>query len=104
MPWREKWRHQERPDADQIPTEYSLGGQSNGLMLGYFTGVVVLAYLLLSTVGTRSTVVAGLPVLLWLLVGIAVCILIGLYFTLQQHHPDETTRVTVAPTTDKEGE
>lgn len=105
MPWREKWRHQERPDADQIPTEYSLfGGRSNRLTLGYFTGIVVLAYMLLSTIGSQPTLIAGLPVLLWLMVGIALFILCGLYFTLQQHQPDRTTSVNVAPTTGEEGE
>lgn len=105
MPWREEWKQQERPDADQIPEEYGLfWDRSNGFTLGYFAGVVVLAYVLLSTIGTRSVLIAGFPVLLWLMVGIAVLILFGLYIVVHQHQPEETTSVTVTPTTGEEGE
>ena len=87
MPWSEDWRHQERPDADQIPAEYrTFDRRSNRLILGYFGGVVVLSYVLLSTIGTQPTLVAGLPVLMWIMVAVALLILVGLYFTTYQNH------------------
>lgn len=97
MPWRETWRHQERPDADQIPEEYGLlADRSNSIVFGYFTGVIGLAYVLLATVGTRPTLVAGVPVLQWLLVAIAVLIVFGLYLAVHRQQSD-TTSMDVAP-------
>ncbi len=97
MPWRETWRHQERPDADQIPEEYGLlVDRSNSIVFGYFTGVIGLAYVLLATVGTRPTLVAGVPVLQWLLVAIAVLIVFGLYLAVHRQQSD-TTSMDVAP-------
>jgi uncharacterized membrane protein YedE/YeeE len=85
VPWSENWRHQDRPDADQIPTAYrTFDRRSNRLILGYFGGVIVLSYVLLSTIGTQPTLVAGIPVLMWVMVGVALLILIGLYFTTRQ--------------------
>lgn len=102
MPWRETWKDQERPDADQIPEEYSLlPNGSNRLVFGYFTGVIGLAYVSLATVGTQPTLVAGLPVLQGLLVLIAVLIAVGLYLVVHQQ-PDNTSSMDIAATQNEE--
>ncbi len=103
MPWREKWRHQDRPDADQIPAEYGLlGDRSNSLVFGYFIGVIGVGYVSLATVGTRPVLIGGLPVLQVLLVAIAVLIVFGLYLVV--HRPDSTGNVEITSTRSEEGD
>lgn len=105
MPWSEDWRHQERPDADQIPTAYrTFDRRSNKLMLGYFGGVVVLSYVLLSTIATQPTLVAGIPVLMWVMVAIALLILIGLYFTTRQDRSSTATTREESTVADEQGQ
>lgn len=104
MSWRETWRHQERPDADQIPEEYGLlADRSNSLVFGYFTGVIGLAYVSLATIGTQPTLVAGFPVLQGLLVVIAVLIMFGLYLAVHRQ-PDSTDSMDVASTRSEEAD
>lgn len=83
MPWREEWRSEDRPKAESIPKEYKLtSNATDNLIMGYFAGVLVLSYLGLRFVGTQARLVAGIPVLIWLTVGISVLIIAGLYVSL----------------------
>lgn len=92
MPWQEEWRNQERPDEQEIPDKYSLVSDlKENKMVGYFIGVLVVSYIALKTIGTRAILIAGLPVLMWLMVGIAVLILIGLYISASRERITENT-------------
>jgi hypothetical protein len=83
MSWREDWRSEDRPAAESIPKEYRLTSSvADNLMMGYFAGVLLLSYLALKVVGTQATLIAGVPVLIWLTVGVSVLIIAGLYVSL----------------------
>ena len=95
MSWQEEWRNQERPDGRQIPDEYSLvSNLKENTMVVYFIGVLVASYIALETIGTQAILIAGLPVLMWLMVGIAVLILIGLYISASRERVSEDTAQT----------
>ena len=51
-------------------------------MMGYFAGILILSYLALKFVGTQASLVAGIPVLIWLTLGVSVLIIVGLYVSL----------------------
>jgi len=105
MSWSEDWRHQERPDADQISTAYrTFNRRSNRLILGYFGGVVVLSYVLLSTIATQPTLVAGIPILMWVMIGIALLILIGLYLTTRQDRSSSASTQEASTVADERGQ
>ncbi|WP_135304780.1 hypothetical protein [Haloarcula amylovorans] len=90
MSWREEWRLEDRPDAGEIPERYGLlSNVADNLMMGYFAGVLILAYLGLKFIGTQATLIAGIPVLIWLTVGVSVLIITGLYLSLTQADTSE---------------
>lgn len=99
MPWQEEWRNQDRPDESQIPEEYSLvSNLADNKMVGYFIGVLVASYIALETIGTQAILIAGLPVLMWLMVAIAALILIGLYISASRERvTDDTARTDNQP-------
>lgn len=95
MPWQEEWRNQERPDGRDIPDEYSLvSNLKENTMVGYFIGVLVASYIALETIGTQAILIAGLPVLMWLMVGIAALVLIGLYLSASRERVTRDTAQT----------
>jgi len=90
MAWSEKWRDQDRPEADKIPDEYSLVSTvSDNKMIGYFIGVIGFSYMALEVWGSQSVLIAGIPLLAWLTVGVSALIIIGLYITVSQTELDE---------------
>lgn len=90
MPWREDWRSEERPNAEAIPDEYGLTTSvTDNPVMGYFAGVLVFSYLALKFVGTKASLVAGVPVLIWLTVGVSVLIIAGLYVSLTKANASE---------------
>jgi hypothetical protein len=95
MPWQEEWRNQDRPEDNQIPNKYGLlSNLKDNKMVAYFIGVLVASYFALGTIGTQATLLAGLPVLMWLMVGIAALILIGLYISASRERVTEDTAQT----------
>ncbi|MFB6131682.1 MAG: hypothetical protein ABEJ28_12790 [Salinigranum sp.] len=78
--------------SDQAEPEASAGGYLNPwpsttrgkLTFGYFAGLSVLYYVLISTVGTMSTRVFGVPILYWLTIAIYVTFAGGIYVLIQR--------------------
>ena len=90
MPWKEKWRSEDRPKPESIPKEYKLtSNAADNHLMGYFFGVLVLSYLGLRFVGTQAKLIAGIPVLIWLTVGVSVLIIAGLYASFTRANTSE---------------
>ena len=80
MSWKEEWRSARRPDASEIPKPYTLWpGGTDRLVVAYFAAVVLFSYLGLRFLGTRSILVAGLPVLMLVTMGISLLCVVGLF-------------------------
>lgn len=92
MPWKEKWRSEDRPTSREIPDEYRLTANvADNRIMGYFVGILGFSYLALEFIGTNSDLVAGIPVLIWLTVGVSILIIVGLYSTLRNTKVNEET-------------
>lgn len=64
--------------------------------MGYFGGVLVLSYLGLRFIGTSAGLIAGIPVLIWLTVGVSVLIIGGLFVSLlSTDSTEEASKMTV---------
>jgi hypothetical protein len=97
MPWNEKWRSEDRPASQEIPDEYRLTANAgDNRIMGYFGGVLVLSYLGLRFIGTSAGLIAGIPVLIWLTVGVSVLIIGGLFVSLlSTDSTEEASKMTV---------
>ncbi|MFC4247941.1 hypothetical protein ACFOZ7_13480 [Natribaculum luteum] len=90
MPWSEKWRSVDRPDPSEIPDRYNISARSTEkIMLIYFTGTTIFAYLGMKFVGTRDQLIAGLPVMMWTIVLVSALVILGLYVVLTKSEPSE---------------
>ncbi|MFC6719770.1 hypothetical protein ACFQGT_18285 [Natrialbaceae archaeon GCM10025810] len=90
MPWGEPWRSVDRPNSSEIPDEYSLSARSTEkMMLGYFTGTTIIAYLGMKFIGTQDQLIAGLPVMMWMVVLVSVLVILGLYAVFTRSEPVE---------------
>jgi beta-lactamase regulating signal transducer with metallopeptidase domain len=58
-------------------------------MIGYFAGVLVASYVALHLVGSNQTLIMGLPVLLWLMVGVSALVILGLYLSFSNRNVNE---------------
>ncbi|AUV84198.1 hypothetical protein C2R22_21765 (plasmid) [Salinigranum rubrum] len=81
MAWSEGWRSEDRPDTSQIPEEYRLSANMReNLMIGYFAGIIGVAYFALRFM-SEPTLIAGIPALMWLTVGVSALVMLGLYIS-----------------------
>ena len=79
MNWKEGWRKSKRPHPSEIPEEYALWpAGTDRLIVVYFAAVFVLTYLGLEYLGTQAVLVAGLPVLMVVTIGVSVLFVLGL--------------------------
>ncbi|KDE59766.1 hypothetical protein EL22_17820 [Halostagnicola sp. A56] len=90
MSWSEQWRSVDRPDSSEIPDEFSISARSTEkMMLVYFTGTTIIAYLGMKFIGTRDQLIAGLPVMMWTVVLVSVLVILGLYAVFTRSEPSE---------------
>ncbi|ELZ05045.1 hypothetical protein C482_02786 [Natrialba chahannaoensis JCM 10990] len=59
-------------------------------MCYYFCGVTVLSYVGIRFVGTQDLLVAGIPVLMWVIAVIAMLVILGLYVIFSHNSGSET--------------
>ena len=79
MSWKESWRQARRPGPSEIPRPYALWpGGTDHLVVAYFVAVILFSYLGLRFLGTRSVLVAGLPALMLVTMGISLLFVAGL--------------------------
>ncbi len=80
MSWKEEWRQARRPDASEIPEPYALwSGGTDRLTVAYFAAVILFSYLGLRFLGPQSVLVAGLPALMLVTMGISILFVAGLF-------------------------
>jgi hypothetical protein len=80
MSWDEPWRHEERPNASEIPAEYGFLPDGRGrIIAGYFVGLYVLYYAALTLFSGQAVLIAGYPLLMWMALGLIVLTIIGMY-------------------------
>ncbi len=79
MKWKEDWRKAKRPHASEIPERYALWpAGTDRLIVVYFAAVFLLTYLGLEYLGTQAVLVAGLPVLMVVTIGVSFLFVVGL--------------------------
>ena len=79
MNWKEEWRKAKRPHPSEIPEQYALWpAGTDRLIVVYFAAVFLLTYLGLEYLGTQAVLVAGLPVLMVVTIGVSVLFAVGL--------------------------
>lgn len=94
MHWDEKWRHEERPDPEDIPDEYSIRPTKNGrIIVTYFVSLFGVFYLLFRFFGTEPILLGGIPLLILLNIGLVALTLLGVYLLLW---PQETKAMETA--------
>jgi len=77
--WKEDWRQARRPNASEIPEQYALWpANTDRLMVAYFAVVALLTYLGLEYLGTQPVLVAGLPMLMVVTIGVSFLFILGL--------------------------
>jgi len=77
--WKEDWRKAKRPHASEIPERYALWpAGTDRLIVVYFAAVFLLTYLGLEYLGTQAVMVAGLPVLMVVTIGVSFLFVVGL--------------------------
>jgi len=77
--WKEEWRKAKRPHPSEIPEEYALWpAGTDRLIVVYFAVVFLLTYLGLEYLGTQAVLVAGLPMLMVVTIGVSVLFGVGL--------------------------
>jgi len=59
-------------------------------MIGYFTATTIVSYLGVKYVGTRDQLIAGLPVLMWVVLLISGLVILGLYVVLAKSTTSES--------------
>ncbi len=80
--WKEGWRQAKRPHPSEIPEQYALWpAGTDRLIVVYFAAVFVLTYLGLEYLGTQAVLVAGLPVLMVVTIGVSFLFVMGLLLT-----------------------
>jgi hypothetical protein len=79
MKWNEDWLKANRPPASQHTKKYTFWPQGRGrLIFGYFILITVLDYVVLTLFGGRPTLIAGMPLLIWITVIFAVLTIAGI--------------------------
>ncbi len=79
MTWKEEWRKAKRPHPSEIPQEYALWpAGTDRLIVVYFAAVFLLTYLGLEYLGTQAVLVAGLPMLMVVTIGVSFLFAVGL--------------------------
>ena len=79
MNWKEEWRKVKRPHPSEIPEQYALWpAGTDRLIVVYFAAVFLLTYLGLEYLGTQAVLVAGLPMLMVVTIGVSFLFLVGL--------------------------
>ncbi len=79
MKWKEDWRKAKRPHASEIPERYALWpAGTDRLIVVYFAAVFLLTYLGLEYLGTQAVLVAGLPMLMVVTIGVSFLFVVGL--------------------------
>ena len=79
MNWKEEWRKAKRPHPSEIPEQYALWpAGTDRLIVVYFAVVFLLTYLGLEYLGTQAVLVAGLPMLMVVTIGVSFLFLVGL--------------------------
>ena len=79
MEWKEEWRKAKRPHPSEIPEQYALWpAGTDRLIVVYFAAVFILTYLGLEYLGTQSVLVAGLPMLMVVTIGVSFLFVVGL--------------------------
>ncbi len=79
MNWTEDWRKAKRPHPSEIPEQYALWpAGTDRLIVVYFAAVFLLTYLGLEYLGTQAVLVAGLPVLMVVTIGVSFLFIVGL--------------------------
>ncbi len=79
MNWKEEWRKAKRPHPSEIPEQYALWpAGTDRLIVVYFAVVFLLTYLGLEYLGTQAVLVAGLPVLMAVTIGVSFLFVVGL--------------------------
>lgn len=58
-------------------------------MIGYFTATTIFSYFAMRFVGTRDQLLAGLPVMMWIIVFISALVIFGLYVVYTQSETTE---------------
>lgn len=92
MPWEEEWRSADRPKRSEIPDEYGFSASSTEKrMIAYFSGTTVFSYLAMKYVGTLDVLVAGLPVMMWVMLLISALVVIGLYIVFTGYRANNAT-------------
>jgi hypothetical protein len=77
--WKEDWRKAKRPHPSEIREEYALWpAGTDRLIVIYFATVFLLTYLGLEHLGTQAVLVAGLPVLMVVTIGVSFLFVVGL--------------------------
>jgi len=78
--WKEDWRKARRPHASEIPEQYALWpANTDRLMVAYFAAVALVTYLGLEYLGTQPVLVAGLPLLMVVTMGVSFLFIVGLF-------------------------
>lgn len=59
-------------------------------MIAYFGGTTIFSYVTMRYIGTQDLLIAGLPVMMWLVVLISVLVILGLYVVVAQSDTTES--------------
>ncbi len=79
MKWNEDWLKANRPSASQHPKRYTFWPRGRGrLIFGYFIFITLLDYVALTLFGGRPTLIAGMPLLIWITVIFAALTIAGI--------------------------
>ncbi len=98
MKWNEDWRKANRPPASQHTKKYTFWPQGRGrLIFGYFIFITLLDYVVLTLFGGRPTLIAGMPLLIWITLIFAVLTIAGILGFDSQSEDRESPPVEAAP-------
>jgi hypothetical protein len=79
MKWNEDWLKANRPPASEHPKRYTFWPRGRGrLIFGYFIFITLLDYIVLTVFGGRPTLIAGMPLLIWITVIFALLTIAGI--------------------------
>lgn len=64
-------------------------------MIAYFSGTTIFAYVTMRYLGTQDQLIAGLPLMMWLVVLISALVILGLYVVVTQSNTTESVSETL---------
>ena len=103
MKWNEDWLKANRPPASEHTKKYTFWPQGRGrLIFGYFIFITLLDFVVLTLFGERPTLIAGMPLLIWITVIFAVLTIAGILGFDSQTADRDSPPVETTPQTENE--